>query len=458
MSHSYKHIVILYCITNYNYKKAYKYVNIIILVSKNIDNINNIWELYGVRENPFSTSPLLVMGGTLPIDSFVGRKESIQRLLKIIGAKGGSRNLVFGDVGVGKTSFVNVVRHKAMMAGYFTPFKEIAVLENWSLEDFILNTLAGIYSTLKLMKDSERPIKKELFDKLETLLEIGKSNVNAGISVAGFGANYGSEKRQAGELTSVILQDLFNEIISEIMTNRNNEIIIHYNNLELLSEKKIRYLFNNLRDFFQTRGIHFIFVGNLTVHSNLQSIPRFSSILTDTPFHIEPLKFEEVEEIIRNRFIALRISKSINIIQPYTRDCLRTLFDLMDGNIRNILNSLSTAVSEITGERPVMLDSRMLSVTLKDVLEKRYLCNLQPRARQVLLEIVKHTEITNKALSDNLKLPRSNVSSYVKDLMHEGCVYLRRKNGKDKYWSAEPKIKWALLKESNSPQRLLPSF
>src|SRR3989344_3021216 len=114
---------------------------------------NNPWELYGVKENPFSISPLLVKGGAIPIDSFVGRKEHIERLSKIIASKGGSRTFIYGDIGIGKTSFVNVVRSSAYEKGFFTHFKEITAQEGWGADDFILNTLSAIYSSLKLLKD-----------------------------------------------------------------------------------------------------------------------------------------------------------------------------------------------------------------------------------------------------------------------------------------------------------------
>ena len=57
------------------------------------DSLENIWELYGLNENPFSTSPILVVGGSIPIESFVGRGEMIKRLSRFIGSKGGSRTL-----------------------------------------------------------------------------------------------------------------------------------------------------------------------------------------------------------------------------------------------------------------------------------------------------------------------------------------------------------------------------
>jgi len=413
---------------------------------QNNDCLKDIWELYGVKENPFSTSPILVVGGAIPIESFVGRKEHIERLSKILGSKGGSRTFVYGDIGVGKTSFVNVVRSSAYEKGFFTHFKEITTQDKWEADDFIINTLSAIYSTLKLLK--EKPVSDEVYKKLESLFEIGKFNINAGISIAGFGGNFGSEQKTE-RLPSFSLHEFFNEIVQDINKKTKKETIIHYNNLELMSEKKLRHIFDNLRDFFQTKGVHFIFVGNLTAFSILQSIPRFASTETDTPFHIEILNLDEVKQIIRKRFEHLRISKEYNVIYPFNEDCLKILYDLMNGNIRDILNSLSSAVFQATSERPIILDRNKLSKTLKEILETRYLNLLTPKVREVLNEMVKHEEITNKALSDKLKIPRSNISTYIKDLENAGCVYLRRKNGKDKFWKVDPKIKWSLLKESS---------
>ncbi len=88
--------------------------------------IRDIWELYGVRSNPFSTAPILVKGGIIPLECFIGRHEQIKQLGKIFGSKGGSQTLVYGDVGVGKTSFVNAVRHHAVEKGYFTALNAVA--------------------------------------------------------------------------------------------------------------------------------------------------------------------------------------------------------------------------------------------------------------------------------------------------------------------------------------------
>jgi DNA-binding transcriptional ArsR family regulator len=119
---------------------------------------------------------------------------------------------------------------------------------------------------------------------------------------------------------------------------------------------------------------------------------------------------------------------------------------------------LSTAVQELTIEKPVIIDENLLIRTLKSVLEKRYYSQITDRAKDVLMEIVKKDEITNKSLSDKLRLPRSNISQYLRDLESAGCVHLRRKTGKDKFWSADPSLKWALLKEKPTVQKPLQAF
>lgn len=419
-------------------------------------DINNIWELYGVRENPFSTSPILVRGGTLSIESFVGREPDVKRLGRIIGSKGGSRTLIYGAMGVGKTTFVNVVRYKAMEHGFFTPFKEIAVQEGWNSDSFVLNTLASIYSTLKLLKN--KPVSQTTFKKLESIFEIGTKDLQLGLSIGAVGGSYGEQVRSPSHLGTITIYTIFQDVASEIIANTNKEMVIHYNNLELLPETKLRKILENLRDFFQIEGIHFIFVGNQAVHSSFLGMPRLSSILTDTPILIENLNLKEIEEIIKKRFEMLRISHELNYIVPYMHDCLESLYALWGGNIRNILNSLSTSILEVTNEMPIILDNNLLAITLKSVLEKRYLSRLQKRAKDVLLEMAKYDEVTNKELASKLKIASPNISSYLKELQNEGLVILKRKDGKGKYWAVEPKVKWLQLKIKDNSQGNLSQY
>jgi predicted transcriptional regulator len=137
---------------------------------------------------------------------------------------------------------------------------------------------------------------------------------------------------------------------------------------------------------------------------------------------------------------------------------LETLYELYEGNIRDILNSLSTAVTEIVKEKPVVLDRTLIARTLKTVVERRYLTDLQPKAKEVLIEAIKHPEVTNSELAKNTKIARTNISLYLKHLETKGCINLRRKEGKEKYWAIDPKIKWLLLTEGDSGQKTITDY
>ena len=418
------------------------------------NDFSNIWELYGMRSNPFSTSPLLVKGGILPIESFSGRKEELERIFKQFRSSGGSRILVVGDVGVGKTTFVNVARHRAIEKGFFSPIKEIAVIGNWTAFDFILNTLFGFYSTLELQKQEDRVLSKESFETLKSLVQFNtlERKITGG-NALGIGLEYQEERKNPQTITLMALQDIFEKVIEEVHAKTKKEVIIHYNNLERLQEKSVRTIFEDLRDFFQTPQVHFIFVGNLTIHSIFQSMPRVSSIISDTPIILKEMELVEIEKAIDIRLTKLRISEDLNVIKPFTDAALNALYELYKGNIRDILNSLSTAVLAGTHEKPIILSQTALTRILKQIVQKRFLTRQPPNAKKILEEAVKHEEITNRHLSRTTNIARSNVSKYIGDLQTAGCISLRRKDGKDKYWSVNPILRWLLLQENTEEDK-----
>jgi hypothetical protein len=409
------------------------------------DIVVALWEMYGLKSNPFSTNPLLIRGGILPIDCFVGRKQEISTLELKFGS-GGSRVLVIGDVGVGKTSFVNFVRYKAMNYGYFSPIREIAVLNNWSTYDFILNTLFAIYTTI-IGESKQNLLPKSLLDKIKGLVEIGQNIfTGGGFSIAGFGAQWSKDQKTAYPIPYMALLNLIENVVNEIYSKTGKEIILHYNNLENLEEQNLKTLFNDLRDFMQTPNINFIFVGNLTVNNIIQNITRVSTIFSDT-IKINELSLSEVKAIINIRLEKLKIP-GMKLTKPFEDSALDILYKLYGGNIRSILNSLDAAITASANQLPFILKKDNLPSILYNVAETKFLGNITQKAKSILLEAVKYKEITNSELSRQTKTDKPNISKYIKELENAGCLFLRRKNGRDKYWSVNPNLKWLLLKDN----------
>jgi hypothetical protein len=50
-----------------------------------------------------------------------------------------------------------------------------------------------------------------------------------------------------------------------------------------------------------------------------------------------------------------------------------------------------------------------------------------------------------------MKLPNSNMSMYLGQLEEKGCIYVKRQEGKNKYWVAVPQLKWLEIREFDTP-------
>lgn len=411
-----------------------------------MEETSSIWELYGLRANPFSTNPLLVRGGVIPINCFYGRKEEVERIEKLFRSGGGTRMLVVGPPGVGKTTFVNFARAKAMDNKYFTPLQEIKVQPDWNADDFILNTIAAIYSTLKLTGE------KTISAKLKPFVDIYELKDRQGsVSIVGSGGGYGETRTvHVPKLTSSSLLQLFQDTINNLLKAGYREVIIHYNNLELFEEDedRLKTILNKIRDFLQTPNVHFIFVGGESLPATVNGVPRVSAIFQDTPIKLESLSEKDTLSIIKVRIEELKIPR-LRTVHPCSDEAVSLLYGLYEGNIRAILNSLATAVLEMVKDTPITLDDKQIKYVLNSVAKKRFTSKLSPTMQKVLNALLVMKSGTNKGLSKELGIAPQNMSGYLKELVNAGCIYLVRTEGRVKYYSVSDWVKWLTLEPEN---------
>lgn len=421
-----------------------------------MESKSDIWALYGLNSNPFITDPILLKGGLLKMDWFVGREKEQKELFKRLDSRTGSRTLVIGDIGVGKTSFVNYVRYNAIdnpksRKQYFTHIKEISVEDDWTYMQFMVDTIYSLYSSIRNSEDGKSMISDALYKKLESIGEINiVSSMGFGVNILGSGIDYNSGRSNPQVLSYGVLSDLINDVADEVYKNTKREIVLHYNNLDNVQRSNpetIEKLFKNLRDLFQITHIHFVFVANMAVANIIEGLPKMSSIFSE-PILINEMTYEEVQQIIDIRLQNLRLN-DVEYIKPFDNGTLKLLFDLYKGNIRFILNSLETAVEAVTQNKPVVLGESDCSRILSNIIETKYLKDItKPRAREVLYKIAEKEEITNRGLAFALNMPRSQISIYTGDLKDKGCIYEKRRDGKDKFWSAKSDFKWLLLNKN----------
>jgi hypothetical protein len=118
----------------------------------------NLWERYGFRDNPFDTRALSLSPGSLlsVADAFVGRamtSTESKLMTNFLRSAGGGRIVVEGDVGVGKTTFVNYHRYlwqTEAKTKLLTPSTEISVQRDWGTRELLLNVLTLLAGRLSL--------------------------------------------------------------------------------------------------------------------------------------------------------------------------------------------------------------------------------------------------------------------------------------------------------------------
>jgi len=411
----------------------------------------SVWEIYGLNLDPFSTAPILVKGNLIPPEVFTGRINELKRLEKLFRSSGGSRSIVFGTQGVGKTTLVNIARINALEHNFFTPYQEIKVDINWSVDDFIVNTLSAIYSTL-IKKPKQNEEYSKIISKLKLLFDLYEKREQGGsfeVGVLGTSIGAGLTKNTLINkplISTTYLEELFKETVDSILNLGFREIIIHYNNLDNFDEEeeKIKILFNGVRDFTQTPFVHFVFIGSPTTASIITSIPRVSNIFNDTPMQLEPLSLPEIKKTICSR-VKVSAIEGLKYFNPVTDESIETLYSLHNGNIRAIFNALSIAIREVTEEKPVSLTNELLKSVLYKIAKKRFIDKTTHTLKEVLIEMLHQEESSNKTISRSLDKQPQNVSKYLKDLKELQCIYLTRIESKEKYYAVSEGVKWLLL-------------
>lgn len=419
------------------------------------ENYRNIWELYGLKTNPFFTEPLLLFGGEIDLKiGFVGREDEVKRLLNLIYNRGGSRVLISGDVGVGKTTFVNYVRATVPQNLFFTTLKEIAVQPEWSGTDFILNTVSAIYYTLKRRTDVRlEAFSKDLLRKLELLIDIvEKKDKGYSLEIAGFGGGVSNSTNvHIPNFTIHSLHIFFEEIISELKRLGYKQVILHYNNLEVIESTQLQKLFHSIRDFIQFNSVNFVFIGDLLVPQHINQIKRVNSIMSESPIILENLSIIQVKQLIDKRITHLTIP-SLAPVKPYDDEVISKLYSLYDGNLRYVLSSLSTAFHELIKDKPIIITTRELVSVLAETGKKRWLNKLTDLEQEVLFFILKNDECTNKTIAQNLKKQKQNISKVTNKLLDLCVIRIKKIDGKNKHYSVEHSIKWFLLKGSEKDE------
>ncbi|HCP32066.1 TPA: hypothetical protein DIT45_02300 [Candidatus Acetothermia bacterium] len=411
----------------------------------------NLWERFGFRDNPFDTRALsLSNNALLPITkAFVGRdthsKES-RLITNFFRNPGGGRVVVEGDVGVGKTTFVNYHRfrweHEARDR-LLTPSSEISVYSTWTAQAFVMSVLGSLIGRFLVLKGKKWVHDHDLLSEVAALTQVyieRSLRWSVSISVLGTGVGGSRATERATNVPDVGMPQLVS-YLEQISSLAHDEgfagITLHFDNMELLMQtdrEGLGRFFDEIRDVLQTPGFYFVFVAPTGFFQGIiVPLERVRSIFFGQPIHLPPLMLEEVLEVIHRRY-ELLAAEPDRWIPPVSDNLIEYLYKLYDGKIRFIMDSIGNIISHMPESFPGTVPDELAHAILLELARQKAGSLLTSTELDVLTEAARMEEFTNAALAERTGKLKQNIAKYIDRFLELNLAYPVRKESKQVFY------------------------
>ena len=385
----------------------------------------NIWEKYGLKETPYSTSPLKLVG-ILPIEKvFANRVKELKELGSRIVSASSTRTLIIGAPGVGKTTFCNYLRwhlcrKERENSKFLTTPVELKVDDNWDNKQFLRSSLAAIYNASIIFN----------WDKFKTLSDLEayikstkiKSQQGGGqVAGCGLSIGYGETMTLPNDIPAEILEDFFLRILKEIRS-KGKGLILQYNNLENVDVEKLAKLLQSIREYLQIDGLHALFLGPEESLSAVEKYTQVHSVFGKTLL-LNNLTDRQVLEVLSKRCESLKLADG-RYIAPYQESTVKELYRMLNGNIRLMFKILDDAALAFPKNAPCAITLKEIKIYSKEEAQKS-LFNLNDNEKKILVALADKKALNHGDLAEITKIAPQNLSKYAKDLINRGLVTVR---------------------------------
>ncbi|MBI1925927.1 hypothetical protein HYR99_16955 [Candidatus Poribacteria bacterium] len=414
----------------------------------------NIWERYGFRGNPFDTGALSASANALlPIaQAIVGREmesPESRMLLGVIRSTGGGRAVVEGEIGVGKTTFVNYHRYLWEVEAQdklLTPATEITLTGEPSVGEFISNVIGAVLGKIVLLRGEKYVHDRRLLHELFLLNRVFiHRSLEVQASLFGFGGGVGqATQATVPEPPDVQRLAYLRDLVGEVKQLGYKGIFLHFDNLELVSlrnPERTRQLFEELRDTLQTPDIYSVFVGQGGFFSEVISpSERVRSVFSGFPIFVPPLTKAQVLEAVNKRYQLLAVHPE-RFIRPAGDDLLEYLYDLYDGKVRFVMDAITSILTHLPHAVAETLDAASAKTFLAQLVLERLKRELTRREWDVLREAVRLGTFTNAALARALQAKPPNVTKYLNTLLERRFIYPHHREGRQIFYRASEDVR-----------------
>ncbi len=326
-----------------------------------------IWRKLGFKKDIFFVEPLVPTEEDMAL--FVGREDEAKQYLIDTLSSTRALKIVSGDIGVGKTTFVNACQYFSYSGklpfefDYDVPkvlpcFEKLQLMNKMTLEEFSTQVIISVCKSIVYHCDA---IKKEPPQQIQEILNFflnlyydndGKG-FSGGISVLGSGYQFGKNQATRGinilRNSKIVLKNLVEITRKELDFEG---VFVTVNNLEILRQDDILRFFNEGRDeLFDIQGIYWTFIGYKGVGNIIeQRAKRVADYFSGTELNIAPLSFKTTKKIIDTRVEALRNRDDANC--PLDDDTIQRIYSLSMNETRETLKICNEIVKRVMKIQP----------------------------------------------------------------------------------------------------------
>ena len=312
-----------------------------------------VWQHFGFRSNPLDPRPLSVSHEDREL--MVGRDQE-NRKFAALSSNDHGVIIVEGNIGVGKTSFVNAAQYDLSKRGFLPSHQTIEVKENMEPSNLVLSALSNLVYSLEVAKGRDANTKDAaLREGKQLVANTVKGGWGGQLSILGTGGGVQRQEtaQQAPTMiinTAVQKLDQWIERAKEKFSFRAGIAVI--NNLDRLLDQELVELLNRARDMALLRpNILWTLIGKIGTFTTLEAqARRVSEVITGQPILLKPLTLEKVHEAIHVRVKKFATKKEAKF--PVEYKFIDMLYEVSQGEIRFIFKRLTDIVYEVAAELP----------------------------------------------------------------------------------------------------------
>jgi len=410
------------------------------------------WRHFGFAFTPFSTKTIeATQDGPNSMKLFVGREEQLRRVTERIESNhDGSRQVVEGPLGAGKTSLLTIAKIRLGQetndrGPFFIPISHVRFRTDTSFEAFAYSVMDNILATVRAPQFPHKPAAGSALAQAIQLLAGGRDRQGGG--------NLGPVGVQGGKTTVAPFVEpridwlrLLQEVALEIQALGYEGIVIHVNNLETMVDRAadvLETVLHDSRDLFQTAGCHFVFVAPPGFTTNVVGrIEAVRTIVPNIPVAVEPFTAKQFANAVSIRYEHAK--DATKYVPPVAAPVAQRLYEMTGGSLRATFQTIDSWVELLD---PVKARTAASLDELASVLKPHYmaeLAKLPQRERDTLDAAMRLGDpFRQKGVTAHLKAEQSNVSLWMTKLEEKGFILFERQDGTSKWYRLDERAIFA---------------